>query len=131
MFGRLQCHLPAHSQAGSLNGVAKLCSPRLAWSWTVSKWWLFCVPEICPDIPLASTSWLEYRSGFGPWWCGLSITGIVWPGQSSLELRLPDLPSAAAIVVCPGTDRTWTVATCCFLAEQRWQEGTCTWNRGK
>lgn len=47
----------------------------------------------------------------------------MWPGQSSLELGLPDLLSAAATMVCPGTDRTQTVATCCFLAEQKWEGG--------
>lgn len=45
------------------------------------------------------------------------------PGQSSLELGLLDLPSVAATMVCPGTDRTRTVATCCFLAKQRWEGG--------
>lgn len=74
-------------------------------------------------VSLASTSWFQHRSGFGPWWCALSITGIVCPGQSSLELGLLDLPPGAATTVCPGTDRTRTVPTCCFLAEQRWEGG--------
>lgn len=48
-----------------------------------------------------------------------------------VELGLLDLPSVATTMVCPGTDGAQTVATCCFVAVQRWEGGMCTWNRGK
>lgn len=80
MFWRLQCHLPACSHARGLGGMAKLCSPSLAWSWALSKWRLFCVPEICPDIPLQVPAGLSTGQDLGPG--GVPCPSLALCGQS-------------------------------------------------
>lgn len=57
--------------------------------------WLFPCPSDLSSCPLAGTSMLARPQagwqglGFRPRWCGLCVTGTVWPGQSSLGSGLP------------------------------------------
>lgn len=97
-----------------------------------SEWWLFCVPEICPDIPWQVPAGSSTDQDLGPGGvvcpslalCGQGRAHWSW-GCWIFPLGLP--PWCVLTLTGLGL---WQLAAF-WLRKGGREEGICTWNRGK